>query len=237
MSSNGWQVKRNVSRGSHDERVPNRTRALDEAARLAERLHATIADELREARLALGLTQAEVGRALAVNRSHVSRVERGRAAGMTVERLTRHAAVLGLRTSVKFYPAGAPLRDAAQARYIARFIARIGHAWRVRLDVPIPLRGDLRGIDILLQGSCVIAVEVVTRLRDLQALLRAAQLKQRDVGAERLIIVIAGTAANRRVLDQARATLLGTFDLDTRRTLAKLAAGQDPGRDAVVVLD
>jgi hypothetical protein len=46
------------------------------------------------------------------------------------------------------------------------------------LDLPIPLPGDLRGIDVLLDnGSCRIVVEVITRLRDLQAQLRAAQLK------------------------------------------------------------
>ena len=81
------------------------------------------------------------------------------------------------------------------------------------------------------------AVEVITRLRDLQAALRAAQLKQRDIGAERLIIVVAGTNANRRLLDAARPALVASFELDTRRTLATLAAGQDPGRDAIIVLE
>jgi hypothetical protein len=37
-------------------------------------------------------------------------------------------------------------------------------------------------------------------------------------------------------LAEARPTLLASFDLDTRRTLAKLRAGEDPGRDAIVVL-
>ena len=55
-------------------------------------------------------------------------------------------------------------------------------------------------------------------------------------GATRLILVIAGTHANRRALAAARSTLLGAFDLDTRHVLTELAAGRDPGRDGVVLL-
>ena len=209
---------------------------MDEAARLAARAFASITDDLREARIGLGLTQADVARVLGVSRSRVCRIERGRATNLTLDYLSRHAAVVGLRASVKLYPIGGGLRDAAQARYIARFVQRVGRLWRVRLDVPIPLPGDLRGIDVLLEGACVICVEVVTRLRDLQAVLRASQLKQRDIGAARLIIVVAATHANRRALAEARPTLLATFDLDTQHVLAKLAAGQDPGRNAIILL-
>jgi hypothetical protein len=90
---------------------------------------------------------------------------------------------------------------------------------------------------MLLGAGCRIAVEVITRLRDLQAQIRAAQLKQRDLGADRLIIVIAGTHANRAAMASARSTLLATFELDTRRVLAALANGDDPGRDSFIALD
>jgi len=145
--------------------------------------------------------------------------------------------VLGLRASVKLYPIGGAIRDVAQARYIEKFVGRIGRAWRIRLEATLPIAGDLRAIDVLLEGPIVIAVEVTTRLTDLQAQLRAAQLKARDVGADRLVIVVAGSHANRRALADARSILAANFDLDTRRTLAALADGKDPGRDAIVVLD
>jgi hypothetical protein len=90
---------------------------------------------------------------------------------------------------------------------------------------------------LLTGGALGIAVEVITRLRDLQAQIRAAQLKRRDISADRLLIVVAGSHANRLALGAARPTMLATFDTDTRRVLAALAAGADPGRDAVVVLD
>jgi transcriptional regulator with XRE-family HTH domain len=204
--------------------------------RQADRLTAAVADELREARLSRGLTQSQIGRAIGAERGWVSAVERAKAKNLTLSRLARHAAALGLRMSVKLYPAGEAIRDAAQVRYTARFVERVGQAWRVRLEVPIPLPGDLRAIDVFLEGACTIAVEVATRLRDVQALVRASQLKRRDVGATRLIIVVAGTGANRRALAEARPALTATFDLDTQHTMRALAAGIDPGRDAIVVL-
>jgi len=79
-------------------------------------------------------------------------------------------------------------------------------------------------------------VEVMTRLADVQAQVRAARRKQRDLGAERLILVIGGTTANRRALTDAGAVLRDAFELDTRTTLQALAAGIDPGADGIVLL-
>lgn len=156
---------------------------------------------------------------------------------MSGRTLAVHAAAVGLKLSVKLFPLGGGVRDAAQARHVAAFVARVGRSWRVSLEVPIAQPGDLRAIDVLLARSAVrIGVEVITRLADLQAQLRAAQLKARDIGASRLILVVAGTNANRRALAEARPSLSAAFDLDTRRVMADLAAGRDPGRDALVVL-
>jgi hypothetical protein len=100
----------------------------------------------------------------------------------------------------------------------------------------MPIRGDLRAIDVHL-GSAdgTVAVEVITRLADLQAQLRAAQLKARDARAARLVIVVAGTFANRRAVADARATIVHSYDLDARHVLADLAAGRIPPRDALIL--
>jgi hypothetical protein len=49
-------------------------------------------------------------------------------------------------------------------------------------------------------------------------------------------LVIAGSHTNPIALASARPTILATYELDSRRVLADLAAGRDPGRDAVIVL-
>ena len=196
----------------------------------------SVADELRGARLARGLSQTQVGRAVGVRRARISAVERRAVKAMTIDQLARQAALLGLKLSVKLYPIGAAIRDAAQVKYINGFVARVGKAWKVGLDVPIPIPGDLRAVDVVLEGPCVIAIEVITRLRDIQSELRSAQVKQRDLGADRLVLVLAATHANRHALAAARASLEAAFELDTQRVMRLLAAGKDPGRDAIVLL-
>jgi transcriptional regulator with XRE-family HTH domain len=217
--------------------MATRTRAIDNAKRRWDRQRREIGDELRAARLILGVTQRAVAHAAGVSQSVVSRRERGRARQLTGAGIATHAAAVGLALSVKLWPAGGGIRDEAQARYIARFVARVGRAWRVQLEAPVPISGDLRAADILLTSRTLrIAVEVITRLSDLQAQLRAARAKARDLGAGRLVIVVAATHANRRALAVARGALVATFDMDSQRVLSQLAAGRDPGRDAIVML-
>ena len=214
-----------------------RTRALGEASRQWDRTARELGDQLRTGRLVLGLTLRELGTAIGVSSSEVSRRELGKSRRLTGEKLARHAAGVGLRLSVKLWPVGGGVRDAAQARYIAAFVARVGRGWKVTLEAPIQLPGDLRAVDLLLvAGDVRVAVEVITRLADLQAQVRAAQLKARDIGATRLILVVAATHSNRIILASARGALVSAFDLDTRRVLGDLASGRDPGRDAIVVL-
>ena len=196
-----------------------------------------IGNELRTGRHIRNLTQKQVGEAIGVSASEICRRELGRAPRVNGEKLAVHAAAVGLRLSVKLWPVGGGLRDAGQARVIAAFVARIGRLWSVTLEAVVPQPGDLRAVDVLLvSGSVRIAVEAITRLADVQAQVRAARLKARDIGATRLILVLSGTHANRRALADARATLVEAFDLDTRRVMAELAAGHDPGRDAIVVI-
>lgn len=217
--------------------MPPRTRHADEARHRWHRLAARIGDDLRAARHVRGLTIRELAAAIGSSTSEISRRELGRSPGLTGERLAVHGAAIGLKLSLSLWPTGGGLRDAAQARYIAAFVARVGRAWRVQLEAPIQVAGDLRAIDVLLvRGDVRLAVEVITRLADLQAQLRAAQLKARDFGATRLILVVAATHANRRALDAARGSLVEAFDLDTRRVMRDLTRGADPGRDAIVVL-
>jgi transcriptional regulator with XRE-family HTH domain len=217
--------------------MPARSSLLDDANRRWRRMELEIGDQLRTARHLLGLTQQQVANALGISQSDVSRRERGRAPRLTGQALARHAAAVGLKASIKLWPVGGGVRDEAQARYVARFLARVGAAWKVLLEAPIPIAGDLRAVDILLSaGPTRIAVEVITRLADLQAQVRAAQLKARDIKATRLVIVVAGTHANREALRAVRSTLVNSFELDARRVLNELAAGRDPGRDAIITL-
>lgn len=76
---------------------------------------------------------------------------------------------------------------------------------------------------------------VITRLADFQAQRRSAHLKQRDLNADRLILVVAATATNRRALHLAEAAVKSALPLGTKLTLRRLAAGTDPGADGLVI--
>jgi hypothetical protein len=84
--------------------------------------------------------------------------------------------------------------------------------------------------------GCVIVVEAITRLADLQAQLRAAQLKRRDIGAARLILLVSDSTANRQAIREAGPMLDAALPLRTRAAVTVLGSGADPGADALIVL-
>jgi transcriptional regulator with XRE-family HTH domain len=217
--------------------VANRASAVDQAAIFGHRLQAELGEDLRDARLARGLRQTDVARALHTSRFHVSRVERGRLQSLAIADLARHAAAVGLKLHARLYPSAGGLRDAAQLDLLRRLRARVGDRWTWHLESPLPIPGDQRAFDALLtNGPTTIAVEAITRLRDAQAQLREASRKQRDGGATRLVLLIAASHANRAALATAADLLATTFPLASRTTLAALGAGDDPGANGIVLL-
>lgn len=196
-----------------------------------------IGDELRHARLSAGLSQAAVGAASGLSTTQISRIERGKLPSASIDQLARLASVLGLDLSVKVYPSGQPLRDRAHLELIARFRARLGPMLRVRTEVPVPIAGDPRAWDIVVDGGPVpIGSEAETRLRDCQALERRIALKARDSGIERVILLVSATRANRAALREAEASLREMFPVPARVALQALSEGRDPGGSAIIML-
>ena len=217
--------------------MANRQSPIAEAGRLAAWVLREIGRELRVARITSGMTQGQVAARLNTSISHVSRVEHGLIKGLTMAQIYRHSAAVGLKPYVNLYPLiGRPL-DQAQLALIGRFRERIGTAWQITLEAPMPISGDLRAADALLVSSgCRCVVEVITRLADFQAQLRSARRKVRDLTAHRLILVVGGTDTNRRVLRDAGSAVETAFPIRTKRALDLLARGVDPGADALILL-
>jgi transcriptional regulator with XRE-family HTH domain len=215
----------------------NRTSQLHEATLQATWLLQRLGRELRLARIAAGSSQADIGRRLGVSRSVVSRTERSQDLALSVLALQRHAAALGLQLSVRLYPGGRRVLDAPQLALLGRLRERTEPAWRWELEVPMPIARDLRAADARLsRGEVSIAVEAITRFADIQAQVRSAQLKARDLGATRLLILVGATRANREAVREAVPLVRAAFLTGTRRLLALLADGGDPGGDCLLVL-
>jgi transcriptional regulator with XRE-family HTH domain len=216
-----------------------RVRRLDRAAWLMSRELEELGSDLREARLGAGLTLREVGARVGMAASVVLATERGRQPGPRPALLARHAAAVGMRARIKAYPDGEPLRDAASVALLAAFRQRLAPDVPFRAEQPVTSdASDQRAFDALLMlpPGCRSAVEVISRFHDCQAQLRQLHLKQRDGEVERMILVIKATQHNRRALATAAEVVGATFPLGTRRVMAALAAGRDPGGNGVALL-
>jgi transcriptional regulator with XRE-family HTH domain len=214
--------------------MPNREQRLARAASWMGRDLDDAASELRQARRRAGLTAQAVASVLGVSHPTVLRNERGYR-GMPPILLAKHAAVVGLRVRIKLYPDGEAVRDAGRVALIRRFREEMGEHGKWAFEVPIPRSGDQRALDaVLTVAGGRIGLEFYTRLADVQAQLRAANLKKRDAELDRLVVVVQATRANRRALREA-GTVLVDFPGSGRRLLATLAAAEVPATDGVIL--
>jgi len=205
-------------------------------------LVSTTARELGSARRNAALSQAIVAHRVGISPSQYSRIERGLSLNVPIPKLAMIAAILGLDLSIRLYPAGDAVRDAAQIALLDRFRRRLHPSLVCRTEVPLPGPADLRdavvrGFRILEgRGSVRGAVEAETRPRDVQALERRLALKQRDGGVDWLILLLADTRHNRTFVAGPGSTLRARFPLDGRRALELLEAGVDLARNSIVLL-
>lgn len=166
----------------------------------------------------------------------VRRLEQGDPRAMSIDLVARVAEVVGLELAASLHPNGDPVRDRGHLALLARLEARLPSRLHWRVEVAMPIAGDLRSGDAMVtvaEGD--ILIEAETRIDDVQAVERKGAAKARDLGAVRLVVLVADTRHNRRVL-QDHPELKQRFPIDTRTCLARLAAGHDPGGDALVIL-
>ncbi len=217
--------------------MATRSRPLYEATRLARWIRGDMGRELRLARIAAGMRQLDVARMLGTSKSRICRVEHAQIQTLNLHDLAHHAAAVGLKPYVKLYPLGRRLLDQPQLSLLAKLRGRLHPSWSWETEVPVPIQGDLRAGDCRIANpDCAILVEAYTRFSDYQAQVRSAHRKQADLGATRLILLLAATHANRSAIREAGVVARDSFPLGTKATLAALADGRDPGADAIVFL-
>lgn len=216
--------------------MPIYERPAQRGARRARQLERVTATGLLTARRGAGLSLREVGRLLHVSHDRIARAEQALPGALTIDLAARMAAVTGLQLSVSLHPDGDPVRDAAHLALLERFLRRLPTTVRWRTEVPIPIAGDRRSVDGVIDGHTWQAmVEAETRIDDIQAVERRVSAKQRDTGIDRAILLLSDTRHNRRVLADVPA-LGSRFPLSTRACLAALRAGRPPTHDAIVIL-
>lgn len=212
-------------------------RPVDRGDRRGREILTELGRETRQGRLARGLSQDEVSNSVGIPQSQLSLIERGLLADVPLLTMSRLLAAVGLELSAKAYPGGQPLRDAAHLALMERLHTKISPRLVWRTEVPLPIAGDQRAWDACVgTRPPVIGVEAETRPRDMQELERRLALKKRDGRVERVILLLADTRWNRALVRAHRDRLLASFPIPADVALAALAAGRDPGGDAVILL-
>jgi transcriptional regulator with XRE-family HTH domain len=214
-----------------------RERRVDRAVAIAARIRVAIGRELHEARVTAGLSQREVGSAVGMSHSQVSRIDRGELTNVTVEQLSRLAVAVGLELSVRLYPGSDPVRDIAHVRLLERLRGELHPSLSWRTEVPLPIEGDLRAWDAVVGGrGWRVAVEAETRIGDAQALQRRLSRKVRDGGVAHVVLLVADTVRNREAVAASGSGLLAMFPGGARAALDALRTGTDPGQSGIVML-
>lgn len=174
---------------------------------------------------------------MGLSHSQLRRIEVGKIDRLTVAHLGRGCAAVGLKLLVRAVPGNGVALDAGQLALMNRLRAELPAQVPVRTEVPLALPGDMRAWDAVLGLDPDDAgVEAEARLRDAQALTRRCELKLRDSGLHRMVLLVGDTAHNRRFLELYREDLRGSFPLDTRAVLRALRLGRTPDASGIVVL-
>jgi transcriptional regulator with XRE-family HTH domain len=215
-----------------------RARRGDLAALEARRVVAERLRDVREARLASGVTVDAAARAAGMSSSQWSRLERDELDAPSVEQLFRAASVVGLRPSLGLYPGGSPIRDAAQLALLRRFESLLGAPLRMRREVPLPIQGDMRAWDAMVEGDAgPFFTEAETRIRDAQAVERRLRLKLRDdPRSDTLLLVVARTSYHRMLLREHREAFRDLLPLDGASILGAIRAGRRPPGSGLVLV-
>jgi transcriptional regulator with XRE-family HTH domain len=219
--------------------MPTRDDPVLRGRRRGDDLTRRLGLELRDARVGHGLSQAKVARAAGVPRASISRIENGRAPNVPIRLAALLAALVGLDLAVSTYAGGRHIRDIGQVRLMARLAKRLGPDWRWNFEVPLPIPGDQRAWDAVVTHRASgyrFGLEAVTRIHDLQALLRRVALKARDGGLERVVLLVTDTRTNRRGIETGLDVLGSAFPSGTRAALIALGRGDLPPEDALIVL-
>jgi transcriptional regulator with XRE-family HTH domain len=214
-------------------------RAVDRGTRLGQRWIRLIATEFRDARLASGLSQLAVSKAVHMSRSAYGRIERGELRTISFMAAARIAAVLGLDLYVALYPGQRGLRDEVSARMIRQVIQAMRPPLRYQTDAPLPRLGDspeFRAWDLVTSGDGErTAFEFESRLFDAQAMIRRHNLKRRDDPPDHFVLVLADTHRNRKALNEFAQLFADLPRIPTATFLKTLKAGQHPPTGLVLL--
>jgi transcriptional regulator with XRE-family HTH domain len=195
--------------------------------------------EFRIARVSAGLSQRQAAALAGISQTFVSSVERG-VRCPTFMIASRVAAAVGHDLAVRIYPAGGVrIRDSGQVAVLEQIVADTAPAWHSHLELPIG-ETDRRAADLVLEGPTeILHVEAEGGIADLQAQLRAAQLKRVALAKRydrpvRLIIALPDRRSLRDITSTHAALLSRAFPVRSTSVWRSIRTGSPLGSDGML---
>lgn len=217
--------------------MATRERPVDRGRERGRDLMRALGKDIRQARRGLGLSLRFVAAQVGISAMELSRIERSLAPWVSIYLLATICAVVGLDLSARTYPGGQALRDGRQARLLVKLRQRLHAALGWSTEVPLPIVGDQRAWDGFIRGpGWRYGAECERNPTDGQALCRRIRLKLRDSGVDGVILLLPDTRRTREFRRQFADLLATDYPVPGRLALKRLAAGEDPGGSAIVVI-
>jgi transcriptional regulator with XRE-family HTH domain len=186
------------------------------------------AEDFRELRLRVGVSQRAIAIAIGVDRSVITRLERGDPSVSPAVR-ARACAALGADFRMQLYHERAALiYDAGHARLVDRLVSMVGRGWRTELELALPGR---RSVDAChFSPSTIVVAEVETRVRRLEQIQRELKSKQDSAiaqfGLERpihVVLALPPTHHHRALIREHPALIRTAFPARSAQIRAALA--------------
>jgi hypothetical protein len=176
-----------------------------------------------------------------MSKSALARLLSGQREDLGVIEPSQVASVLGYEMSVGLHPVGDPVRDKGQIAIAKRFDGLLSDAWKVADEALLPGAGELRAWDKLLRlvganPRHLVGVDIETRIRDQQALVRRTRQRERDGLVDAILIVLSDSATNRRLVGGLRQSLGPDYAASPRQILGGLRSGQRLVGSGVVLI-
>jgi transcriptional regulator with XRE-family HTH domain len=219
-----------------------RARPIDVARQLTTEQATRFGREIRTARVSNAISQIELARRAGVSQGFISLVERGRRVpGLAAA--NRIATACGLQVWLRLFPGdGVSLRDSGQLAIANAIVKAAQPAYRCRMEVPVGIPGDRRAHDLVMDLPLeTLALELERGFADMQAQVRAAQLKREALASRsdkpvRLVIALPDTPAIRLMLRDRAALLASTFPVPSRAIWRAIRAGLPIGGDGILLV-
>jgi transcriptional regulator with XRE-family HTH domain len=210
--------------------VTTKETRVQRGRRRGQTLSSRAIGELRDARITASVSQERLAEQLGRSSSAIGRLEANELEDVGVIQLAEMASVLGLELSLGLHPIGDPIRDKGQLALGKRFDQLLSSLWRVTDETLLPGQGELRAWDKLLRlvGETprhLVGVDLETRIRDMQALVRRTRLRERDGQVDAILLVLSDSATNRRLVEELRTMLGPSYASSSRSLLDALRRG------------